>query len=222
MKRAAVYTAIFGGRDSYREPPEGDYDCFLFTDAPVATKHAQVRQYPMVIPGDPTRSARMFKLLPHVFLPDYELTLWMDGDFALQDVDVAAMEKAYLSEAHLATFVHRFRKCAYDEAMECVIRDLDEPLRIGRQMARYERIGFPRQMGLAETGIQLRHSQEPSIKLFGAEWWREVLYGSRRDQLSFNFTAWRLGLRTGTFPGYVDRNPHFKLEPHHDLTILPA
>ena len=222
MKRVAIYTAIFGDRDSYREPPRGDYDCYLFTDKPVPTEHAIVRHSPMLIPGDPTRSARMYKLLPHVFLPDYELTLWMDGDFVLNDVDVLGMEREYLSKTHLATFTHRFRQCAYDEAKECLARRLDDPDVIARQMEFYRSAGYPEQIGLAETGIQLRRSQELSIKAFGAEWWREVLRGSRRDQLSFNFTAWRIGLAYSVFNGRVDNNPHFKLEAHQSKTILPA
>jgi len=32
-------------------------------------------------------------------------------------------------------------------------------------------------------------------------WWREIEAGSVRDQLSFNYCAWRLGFAYRTFPG---------------------
>lgn len=221
MKRIAVYTAIFGNRDGYREPPEGDYDCYLFTDVPVQTQHSIVRVMEPVIPGDPVRSARMFKLLPHVFLPDYELTLWLDGDIKLTDPDIAGMEKLYLAEQPMATFKHRYRECAYDEAVECLIRGLDDSIRIGKQISLYRRMGFPRKQGLAETGVQLRRSQDSRVKAFCSAWWEQVFMHSRRDQLSFNFVAWRQEMKYQIFLGRVDTNPHFELDPHDELVAEP-
>lgn len=216
MNRIAVYSAIFGDRDVYREPPEGDFDAYLFTDKPVETCRAKVHVMQPIIPGDRIRSARMIKLLPHVFLPQYEVTLWMDGDLVLTDPNVGEMEKLYLEEHPIATFKHRFRSCAYDEAVECIIRGLDNPMTIAYQVERYRKNRFPQKMGLAETGVQLRRSQDDRVKAFCSAWWGEVFSFSRRDQLSFDFTAWQLGLKYQTFMGRVDSNPHFKLEPHED------
>jgi hypothetical protein len=46
--------------------------------------------------------------------------------------------------------------------------------------------------------ILRRHTD--AIRHLNEAWWNEIVRGSRRDQLSFNYVAWKLGLRYATFP----------------------
>ena len=48
------------------------------------------------------------------------------------------------------------------------------------------------------------------------DWWTEIKYGSKRDQLSFNYVAWKNSLNFNYMDGdsrnneyfYRDTNPH--------------
>jgi hypothetical protein len=213
MKRIAIYTAIFSDRDAYREPPNGDFDTFLFTDRPVPTEHAQVRLVPPIF-KDPVRNARLVKLLPHVFLPDHEITVWMDGSVEMRHPGVDALVDRHLLESGLATFRHADRDCLYQEAASCIEQRKDDPAVIAAQVTSYRQAGYPDNAGLVETAVLLRRSLEPEVVAFDEAWWAELRDHSRRDQLSFNYVAWKRSFRYATMPGTVYDNDDFLIYFH--------
>jgi hypothetical protein len=48
------------------------------------------------------------------------------------------------------------------------------------------------------------------------DWWTEIKYGSRRDQLSFNYVAWKNNLKFNYIEGDSRDNKYFKRDtnPH--------
>ena len=83
-------------------------------------------------------------------------------------------------------------------------------------VSRYKDEGFPRKIGLAETCVLLRKHNERSCRLFDEAWAAEVLLNSKRDQLSFNYTAWKRRFMVGYMVNefHVNENPFFRLLPH--------
>ena len=81
--RIVVYTAIFGGYDDLIPQPKFEgVDFICFTDRPIQSDIWDVR----VVPGfedDTTRSSRMHKLLPHQFLSEYDLSIFIDGNYTV-------------------------------------------------------------------------------------------------------------------------------------------
>ncbi len=80
-KKVIIYTAIFGGYDELVEPdyiPE-DCDFVCFTDS--THFKSDVWDIRVVKPyyEEPVRNSRYYKTKPHVFFPDYEISLWIDG-----------------------------------------------------------------------------------------------------------------------------------------------
>ena len=53
--------------------------------------------------------------------------------------------------------------------------------------------------GLVEAPVILRR-HTAAIRALNEAWWAELVRGSRRDQLSFNYVAWKLGLSHAKFP----------------------
>ena len=214
MKRLAVYTAIFGARDPIRLPPaDADFDFFAFTDQP--HEDPRVFQYPAGLPvaGDIVRSARMVKILPARYLPGYRYSLWIDGSIALKTGKLNALVDEYLTAtAPLATFRHPTRTCAYQEATVCLYSRLDDLELIRGQAKAYRDSGFLDDVGLAETGVVLR--DHAFVGAFSEDWWAQVSCWSRRDQISFPFSAWRTGLQWNTFEGSMESNSWFQLTPH--------
>ena len=56
---------------------------------------------------------------------------------------------------------------------------------------------MPSHIGLAETNLMLRDHRDPKCEEVMKLWESEVLKGSHRDQLSFNYACWKLGVKYG-------------------------
>ena len=119
----------------------------------------------------------------------------------------------YLAEHDLAVFDHPRRHCIYVEADACIQGGKDDPETIRDQIKRYRYEGYPPLAGLAECTVLLRRHTE-RMKLFSEVWWDEISRHSRRDQLSFNYVAWKLSFTYKTLPGCVEQNDFFERRPH--------
>ena len=89
---------------------------------------------------------------------------------------------------------HPWRDCVYDEADEVLRNDMDSELRVREQMDHYEQSGYPRHAGFIASTFLLRRHSDSKLKRPAGMWFSHVLRYSKRDQLSFNFTAWKTGL----------------------------
>lgn len=189
----AIYTAVFNGYDRVREPEnKGNLDYHLFTDTvipPTIWKPHLAAQ----IDDDPRRSARRYKALSHLLLPQCSGSMWIDGEVQL----LGNIEKwmcECLDGYDMAVKKHDQRDCAYKEAEFCASLRFDHPETINAQVARYRAEGFPSDYGLAWTNVLMRRHND-RVKEFNELWMREILAGSRRDQISFNYCAWKTGVR---------------------------
>lgn len=150
--KLVLYSAIFGGKDAYREPPDGDYDVVLFTDHPPGkTRRTKVVVVPLE--GNPRRLARKFKTTPHLLFPDADYTLWMDGLIEVRDIDPRKACLEHLAEADVAAHYNKESSCIYDAANICIRKKVDLPEVIRQQVARYRAEGYPENNGLVESGI---------------------------------------------------------------------
>jgi hypothetical protein len=215
MKRLMVYTAAFGDRDKLQWFPEGDFDSAVFTDDHTASSpRTKVIYLPEPFHGDPRRTARFFKLLPQLFFHDYEYTLWVDANVVLKEpVNVDDLIEC-LDGSQIAASIHRERKCIYEEARACIEDRLDHTRTIEKQVKLYRREGYPENNGLSDTGAVLR-KVTPETNNFNVLWWDEVSMHSKRDQISFNYVAWKTNMRIAPFPGKTWDNQFFEKKKHY-------
>lgn len=213
--RVVVYTAIFDGYDSLDEincsRDSIDYVCFT-NDGQIRSKTWQIVHVESYY-RDPRRTARLFKLLPHLLFPSYEKTLWIDGSCAIKS-SVGRFIDDFGSSNSLVLFEHPERSCVYKEAEACIMHAKDDPLIIADQMNRYSECGFPKQAGMVATGIILRSNRDPLVQELMQEWAGEIDRSSSRDQLSFPFCAWKLGVSYGVLPFNLYDNPYFEFGAH--------
>jgi hypothetical protein len=222
--RIVVYTAIYGNVDILKEPKVELEGCELvcFTDSKHLKSEAfDVRVYPS-IDSDPRRSAKVFKILPHWFFRDYEYSLWIDGSVIIKKGDIGALVDRYLREHNIAFFAHPDRDCVYEEAEACIAMQCDQAATIRQQMEQYRGEGYPPHTGLVATGIVLRRHSCPRVIRADEDWWEQILAFSRRDQLSFNYVAWKNGLRYATIEGRLWENDYFKVASHEQIRLLPV
>lgn len=210
MPDLLVYSAIFAGRDLVEIPKHDDFDFKLITDDEKYSCHTDVVVIPLPIPNDPRRSARFLKIMPQLFFPVYRRWIWIDGFVRLRNGTTGDGLRDI--EGPLATFAHRDRNCAYQEAEICKDFNLDIPLVIQAQMDGYRQEGFPEEQGLGETMVLVRDNT-PLIQSFNRRWWSEVSKKSMRDQLSFNYCAWKKSVAP-VYLGRCSGTPWFRMGPH--------
>ena len=215
--RLAVYSAVFGTRDLPREVPEGAFDFYLFTDQNVEIKRGTVVRLDPPF-KDPKRSSGWLKTNFPSQLKDYSTILWIDSSIDLKTVEGLT---DFLTSSDIAVFGHSERKCIYEEASICIVSCRDRWDFIQAQVSRYRAAGYPENNGLVATGGLLRRNTE-AVRFFNELWWGEIQRGSRRDQLSFNYVAWALGMRYTEFrPGTVWSNPWWTYIGHAGKEASP-
>lgn len=212
-----VYTALTGKdkglRDGLIEPkiifPNCDY--VLFTDVPnISSRTYQIRRIDSVsLSIDSIKLARMIKVLPHVFLPDYTYSLWVDGRIEIKVKSLQDLIDRYLDEDNLAVFPHQHRRKLVEEVESCITRRKDNPYILHKQLESYLNEGYDPEQPLAETGVLLRRHMEEDVIRFSKAWWKEILNHSKRDQISFPYVAWEQNFSYTPLPGYIWRNEYF-------------
>jgi hypothetical protein len=211
--RFTVYTAITNRYDTLKPQPVAALDgceqvAFLDHEtAALVAGHSRGWRCVVADPlqgdtphGDPHRAARFHKINAHLALPESEYSLWIDASIGIVcPFPLPRLADLFLGDRDLCAFPHYARRSVYEEAEACAAYGLDRPEIIDAQIARYRAEGLPETTGLIEAPVLLRR-HAPAIRSLNEAWWMEIVRGSRRDQLSFNYVAWKLGLSYATFP----------------------
>lgn len=195
--RITVYTAIDGGKDALRQDQcWGEAEWVAFVDVAVTARPTArwFRRPVCKLFHDPRRNARCHKLLPHLWLPDADYSIWLDGNLALK---VPPEEMVRRFGSGLALFAHPARDCIYHEAR--YVANNDE---VQAQLAHYLNEAYPVGAGLWESGVIVRKHM-PDINAFNEAWWAELCRWAARDQLSLPPTVHRTGRRPETIPGAI-------------------
>ncbi|MFN8523340.1 MAG: DUF616 domain-containing protein [Chloroflexota bacterium] len=211
--RVVVITAITGRRDRLkdRQNVEGA-DFVAFADRAYRSSTWDVRPAASLF-RDPVRNAKIHKVLPHLYFPDYDYSLWIDGSVELVDPAPLLVER-YLGDRDLVFGRHPVHNSVEDELTACYREVFDDPALIQAQessiSARDATLGAPL------AGVILRRHC-PSVTRFNDAWWALICRWSRRDQLSVLDAATGAGVRWG----YVPRQRALTNDPIHELFGSP-
>ena len=191
--RRVVYTCLFGYSElfnDFRYERDGiDFVCF--TDDPeLRSDFWKIELLPRRA-LDPARAAKKIKALPHVYLAQYDCSLYIDNTVRLKAAPSRLFEE-YLAPAKspLLCFRHPERDCVYDEAKVVLSIGFDTPERVNPQMALYRHLGYPAHNGLTKSALLLRRHQNPALQRVMDTWQEQVFCHSKRDQLSLLPACW--------------------------------
>jgi len=210
--KIAVYSCITGGYEPYRHRQNHNgAKFFMFSDG---YEDSAIWSF---LPAsrlfqDPRRNARHHKTLPHEWFGDYDITCWIDGSMEVK-ASLPYMVEKWLPGFDCVVFKHPDRKCVYDEATVVKGKGYDFPDVIDRQMAKYKADGYPTKNGLSETKIVMRYNT-PKVKEFNKMWFYELMNGSVRDQLSFDYCAWKTDLKVNRIPAMQQGQKGFIYTKH--------
>lgn len=213
--RIAIYTAIFGDYDDLIAPEGEVLDCdfFCFTDNKNLKSDLYTIIYTPSVFTDKTRDARKIKTMPHLILPDYEYTLWIDSNITFESYDIRSLFEEFLCNHDIAFHSHRVRDCLYLEAKECIRRNLDQASTIVNQIVKYVYEGYPIHNGLVETGVIFRKNTE-IVRKINEEWWGEIKNGTKRDQISINYVLWKSKENCFKIDENFSSNKNFSIKNH--------
>lgn len=221
MHKKVVYTCLVGGFDVLEEPTfiMNGWDYICFSNDFVAQKDSiwSIRKIPFQTKNK-RRLSRFAKLLPHLVLQDYNVSLYLDSNInVLSNFLQLRLEELIKNGDKIAIGKHSLRNCIYDEAEVCIANKLDKRKIIEEQIKFYKKENYPRSFGLFENNVIYRLHMNEDIKELNEEWWRLYNKYSQRDQLSLVFIMWKFKIKcTSLFPGDFDirNSKHFNYARH--------
>jgi|TARA_B110000014_G_scaffold244827_1_gene216306 hypothetical protein len=233
VNKKVIYTSVFGKTEEnnyHLHKPDvvlDGYDFVCFTDD--ETFKSDFWQVKLVKPlyDDGARNAKRYKLKPHIYLSEYEISVWVDIEVKITK-DIDYLVESSLKDSNLAILNHELcgrtvsgdlnvRKCVYEEAKFIQWLGDNSPKKqykdnmdiIHAQVDRYRKDGYPENNGLARTTVVFRRHNESDVIKNSDAWWGEMKYGSRRDQISFNYVSWKHNLKFNYIQEDIDDNPYF-------------
>lgn len=238
--KIAVYTCITGSYDQLTTPPatntDIDYIAFLPLENITQSEgdvwslrpinddliQAHSNYYDTWDERDrQVKTARFYKINHHLALPEYDITIWVDGNMEVIESFVKTNPFAIYNDFDFLLTKHPIRNCAYKEAAVCMAERKDHnKLRINHQLGKYIERYFPSNERLFETGFMIRRNTTDMADLMQA-WWQEVDQNSYRDQISLPFILW-----SGENPNVklvtitsTERNHYVTLSRHTNKTL---
>jgi hypothetical protein len=182
VKNKCCYTALFSDYEDLKTPavvPE-DWDFICFTDQPLKSDVWKIIQIKPDLPSQ--RMARMVKLLPHVFLPEYEYTFWLDASFQI-NVNLNDLWNRWFKPPFCCP-AHPIRNCVYREIQSCIVNKRGDEAQLEHQRNEYKKLKVPEFGGIITSGVLMRQKTVGCMKMCD-EWWEELSKYSARDQVAF-------------------------------------
>ena len=215
--KTCLYTAIFGNYETLKDPVKIDgLDYICFTDNKTITSNVWEIRYiesPLDVP--PSLFYKKIKCLSHEYLPNYDITIWLDANFVVKDKEyLTTLMKSFKSNK-IIVYKHiclagRPRDCAYDEGRYSMTIPKYGKEKINSQLNEYEHLHeFPKHNGLYQSGFIMRNNRDSDVIKFNEFWLEQIEKFGRvypQCQVSLAFTLWKLGLTFDTIDNIWDTN----------------
>ena len=191
-RKFVVYTAIIGDYDSLKDPEfvSDDLTYVCFTNNRKLKSEVWNIEYIRDDKRNNVHLARCIKLNPHVYFPDYEVSIWVDGKFQIIG-DLRTYANQYKKKSPVLCFPHPERESISDEVAACIIWNKENKEKMIIQVSDYLKEGYPAKYGLYETGCMVRDHNDEFVKKLMNDWQNEIMKYSVRDQLSFPYVCWK-------------------------------
>lgn len=219
--RLVVYTALFGDYDDLIDPPEKFEGCdfICFTDQ----KHLKSNIWDIRLVEEcnlpPNMMNRRYKILPHLFLSDYDKSLYIDANITILRKPKILNDK-YTCKFNFIAPKHFARDSIYDEAYVLIRSGRVDIKKLYIQTYRYLKSGYRCQNSMAENNILFREHNK--LKEFSEYWWDVFCGGVLRDQLSLAYVAWVKGVTIGIDKEISAREEKFfSIKQHREKYASP-
>jgi len=197
VNTVVVYTTIFDNYDLLIPTKTNDIRHVCFTDRNVSSSGWEVKVVDRMF-YSPQRESRLYKTLPHLWFPDYDISIYHDGCMGLKVHPKELI--AYLGDNDVVLFQHPQHAGTRDEATALVEVGKAHAGVVDRQLSAYRSEGMPGDTGLyACKAIIRRHTEQ--VRQLNELWWAEQMRFGPRDQIAFAYARWKMGIQCSLFPG---------------------
>ena len=165
---------------------------------------------------------RYHKLLPHRIFPDYDYSLYVDGNIRVLS-DLNPLFRHFISSGcEIGIFRHPERLTVREEVEACIRqRKCRNQAALIEEYEHYVSMGFPDRPGLSENNLILRDHRSRRMVRAGERWWQLVRRFSGRDQISLPFIRWSSSLTEVVYPFHArEPNPYLAAYPHNGGDFL--
>ena len=200
--KIVAYTCIVGNYDKLHYPSEElaqKYDYVLISDdkpSDMGTfkQWIDVRDICPNEITDNTRKNRYCKINAHKIFPDYNMSIYMDGNIQLKrNLDEICDN---ISDIGITVLAQTGYIDTYREAAHKMGQNVDNVDIIYKQVEKYWKDGFPEGFGSWYCTILVRkHNSKLCMKIM-EDWWNELCLYSKRNQISFPYVLWKNGFCT--------------------------
>lgn len=216
-KKIAVVSAIFGGYDKLLPVDQNwakETDFFIFSDRAFENLGPWQQVHANYDHPDPRRRARFIKTHLPTYFQAYDLVIWVDGNILICSDPREIALTVGLEKSDFATFRHPDRGSLISEAAACIRFGKDDPHVLGRHLSQiYERSGLNEAL-LFESMVCLMRPNSTEVRIMCSNWWKFIMKGSKRDQLSLPVAVCETSLKYSFIPGNIHNTPHFAKIAH--------
>jgi len=197
MPATAIYTVLTGDKEPIGNPiarlssryTDLDIRLICFTDNPKLSSDTWEIRLMDTHSLPPEKSSRRPKAMPHVYLPDYQYSLYIDNICELKRYPTSQDLKPKQTSNYLyRLFKHSSRQSLIEEALAVASLGYEKADILINQLHAYEKqLPLNSISPLSTCTVLLREHNHNEIKSHGILWWEHILNFSKRDQLSFDY-----------------------------------
>ena len=231
MNQKCIYTFIVGDYDNLKQPtiitPDWDYICV--TDNP-NLKSDVWKVIPMSkedrnIQPQKRRAMSLMIGYQKYVNPNYDIVVTIGGQMIIDTNLNEFLEKYEYNQSYDAGFLlHPNRSCVYEEGKVIIQVGRDSKENIDNHISKYIKDGYPKDNGLYATGVMILNNNSKKLKSLFNFWLKEYLTSSSvRDQMSLNYSIWKLNENEGVklrikeldFKQMIEYDKDIYTQPHH-------
>lgn len=222
MNNKVIYTCLVGGYDNLQQPEviysDFDYICFVGQDVSDTSLGIWTVKTISVDVSDKTRLSRYPKINPHLFLSDYEYSIYIDANIIIK-TDFLKIKTLELIRLHSvwAQIRHTFVSNIYDDIIKSYMMNKEDLSTLRKQYRFLKEENYPQDFVLYENGLLFRKHNDPIVIEISEAWWNQYMKISKRDQQSLCFIFWKKNFKPDLLlPEGKDVRTHeaFTLNPH--------
>lgn len=216
-KNHVLYTCITGGYDNLIIPTyyNHSYDYVCFTDNSEWISKQRIGPW-QIRPLQYTESTnalnnRWHKVHPHKLFPEYEDSIYIDGNIDILDDNLFKQIESKSSKKILIP-KHPMNNCIYKE-IKVNIKNKRAPKEQCLKMKEIlKEAKYPKKIGLCENNVIYRKHNDLLVIKIMEEWWSYIKNVVPRDQLSLCFLFYKYGINLEDV--YLE-NPRLLIDSYH-------
>jgi len=220
--KKVVYTALIGNYDNVQPIIKEDgYDYFMFTDKTIDNKTTnwtilnieEKLNYSNKI--ELIKKQRFYKVLPHLFFQDYDLSIYIDSTFKIKGNLDNFLLRILTPDLSIYVLEHPFIDNINNEFEAVLYFKKELNSNVIKLRNRYKKENFHDNNGHAECCLIIRKHNNRNCINFMDNWFKEIKENSHRDQLSFNYIFWKIGNKYVKYISKKFINEYFEQDLFH-------